>query len=113
VRRKQSYACETFLRHEDARKWAIATERRIDLGEAPRKAVARDPTLFAHLVDLHALHDAACRAAGETPDRRLDRVLPLMFELYRRLRPHPVWRDIEHSIRGGGAVRRILEAPSR
>lgn len=39
--------------HEDARKWAIATERRIDLGEAPRKAAARDPTLFAHLVDLH------------------------------------------------------------
>lgn len=53
VRRKQSYASETFLRHEDARKCAIATERRIDLGEAPRKAAARDPTLFAHLVDLH------------------------------------------------------------
>lgn len=53
VRRKQSYASETFLRHEDARKWAIATERRIDLGEAPRKSAARDPTLFAHLVDLH------------------------------------------------------------
>jgi class 3 adenylate cyclase len=32
---------------------AIATERRIDLGEAPRMAAARDPTLFAHLVDLH------------------------------------------------------------
>ncbi|MGH8060823.1 MAG: site-specific integrase [Pseudoxanthomonas sp.] len=53
VRRKQSYASETFLRHEDARKWAVATERRIDLGEAPRKSAARDPTLFAHLVDLH------------------------------------------------------------
>lgn len=53
VRRKQSYASETFLRHEDARKWAIATERRIDLGEAPRKSAARDPTLFAHLIDLH------------------------------------------------------------
>jgi DNA repair exonuclease SbcCD ATPase subunit len=53
-----------------------------------------------------ALHDAARRAAGETFDRRLDRVLPLMSELYRRLRPHPFWRDIEYSIRGD--VRKFL-----
>lgn len=54
-----------------------------------------------------ALYDAARRAAGETLDRRLDRVLPLMSELYRRLRPHPVWRDIEYSIRGD--VRKFLK----
>ena len=54
-----------------------------------------------------ALHDAARRAAGETLDRRLDRVLPLMSELYRRLRPHPIWRDIEYSIRGD--VRKFLK----
>lgn len=53
VRRKQSYASETFLRHEDARKWATATERRIDLGEAPLKRTKVDPTIFAHLIDLH------------------------------------------------------------
>ena len=53
-----------------------------------------------------ALHDAARRAASETLDRRLERVLPLMSELYRRLRPHPVWSDIEYSIRGD--VRRFL-----
>ena len=53
VKRKQSYASETFPRHEDARKWTIATERRIDPGEAPRKSAAGNPTLFAHLVDLH------------------------------------------------------------
>lgn len=53
VRRKQSYASETFLRHEDARKWAIATERRVDLGESPLKRAKIDPTTFAHLVDLH------------------------------------------------------------
>lgn len=35
VRRKQSYASETFLRHDGARRWATAIERRIDLGEAP------------------------------------------------------------------------------
>ena len=54
-----------------------------------------------------ALHDAARRAAAETLDRRLERVLPLMAELYRRLRPHPVWSDIEYSIRGD--VRRFLK----
>lgn len=53
-----------------------------------------------------SLHDAARRAAGETLDQRLERVLPLMSELYRRLKPHPHWRDIEYSIRGD--VRRFL-----
>ncbi|OJW38471.1 MAG: integrase [Rhodanobacter sp. 67-28] len=53
VRRKQSYVSETFLRHEDARTWAIATERRVDLGESTLKRTQVDPTTFAHLVDLH------------------------------------------------------------
>lgn len=53
-----------------------------------------------------ALHDAARRAGSETLDLRLDRVLPLMVELYGRLRPHPVWQDIEYSIRGD--LRRFL-----
>jgi hypothetical protein len=54
-----------------------------------------------------ALHDAARRAAGESLDLRLERVLPLMSELYRRLRPHPIWGDIEYKIRGD--VRRFLK----
>lgn len=53
-----------------------------------------------------ALHDAARRAGSETLDLRLDRVLPLMAELYGRLRPHPVWQNIEYSIRGD--LRRFL-----
>lgn len=52
------------------------------------------------------LYDSARRAAGETLSGRLERVLPLMSELYRRLRPHPIWSDIEYSIRGD--VRRFL-----
>jgi chromosome segregation protein len=54
-----------------------------------------------------ALHSAARRAAGESLDRRLERVLPLMSELYRRLRSHPIWSDIEYKIRGD--VRRFLK----
>ena len=54
-----------------------------------------------------AIHDAVRRAAAESLDQRLDRVLPLMSELYKRLRPHPVWDDIEYSVRGD--VRRFLK----
>lgn len=53
IRRKQSYASETFLRHDDARQWATATERRIDLGDAPVKRAKVDPTTFEYLIDLH------------------------------------------------------------
>jgi chromosome segregation protein len=54
-----------------------------------------------------AMYDAARRAASEALDLRLDRVLPLMAELYQRLRPHPFWSDIEYSIRGD--VKRFLK----
>ena len=54
-----------------------------------------------------AIYDAARRAAAETLDQRLERVLPLMSELYKRMRPHPIWQDIEYSIRGD--VRRFLK----
>jgi chromosome segregation protein len=53
-----------------------------------------------------ALYDAARRSAAETLNLRIDRVLPLMAELYSRLKPHPVWQDIDYSIRGD--VRRFL-----
>lgn len=66
IRRKQSYASETFLRHEDARKWATETEHRIDRGEPPLKRGKVDPTTFAHLVDLHV--DDMCEV-GKAPRR--------------------------------------------
>jgi chromosome segregation protein len=53
-----------------------------------------------------SIYDAARRAAAETLQLRLDRVIPLMSELYKRLRPHPIWRDIEYSVRGD--VKRFL-----
>lgn len=53
VRRKGVYASETFRRHKDAQEWALATERRIDLGDAPRRSKVKDPTTFGDLIDLH------------------------------------------------------------
>lgn len=81
-------AAERAAKNESAR-----AEKRLGLA---RKAEAR----------ALALHNAARRAAGEALDQRLERVLPLMSELYRRLRPHPVWGDIEYAVRGD--VRRFL-----
>ena len=53
VRRKGSYTSETFRRYRDAEEWALASERRIDLGETPPKRGRVDPTTLAHLIDLH------------------------------------------------------------
>jgi hypothetical protein len=53
IRRKQSYASKRFLRHDGARQWATATERRIDPGDAPIKRAQVDPTTFEHLIDPH------------------------------------------------------------
>src|SRR3546814_14381661 len=66
VRRKQSYASETFLRREDGRRWATATERRIDLGQSPLKRRQAEPTTFGHLVDLHVTD---MREVGKAPRR--------------------------------------------
>lgn len=79
--------------------------------EATKKQIARAEARLgrARLAETRAkaMHDAARRAAAETLDQQLDRVLPLMSELYRRLRPHPLWGDIEYSIRGD--VQRFLK----
>lgn len=53
VRRKGVYASETFRRHKDAQEWALATERRIDLGEPATRSKVKDPTTFGDLIDLH------------------------------------------------------------
>ena len=53
VRRKGVYASETFRRHKDAQEWALATERRIDLGEPASRSKTKDPTTLGDLIDLH------------------------------------------------------------
>ncbi|WP_187770667.1 ATP-binding protein [Cognatilysobacter lacus] len=85
---------------ERAKKEAAVVDERLTRAQE-RAGTARRAVALAQ-----SLHDAARRAAGETLDQRLERVLPLMSELYRRLKPHPHWRDIEYSIRGD--VRKFL-----
>jgi integrase len=53
VRRKGRYVSETFLRRDDARRWATEAERQVDRGEAPNESrIARLKT-FGDLIDLH------------------------------------------------------------
>ena len=85
-----------------------ATQRKVEHGKS-RVEDAERRRGRARLAEQRAksIHNAVRRAAGETLDERLDRVLPLMSELYKRLRPHPVWKDIEYNVRGD--VRRFLK----
>lgn len=53
VRRKGRYASETFLRHEDAKAWALDAERTIDQGGTPRSSRAARLRTFGDLIDLH------------------------------------------------------------
>ncbi|MFK0688095.1 hypothetical protein ACFX5Q_07805 [Mesorhizobium sp. IMUNJ 23033] len=66
VRRKGRYISETFLRRDDARRWATETERQVDRGETPTKSrIARLKT-FGELIDLHI--DDMCDV-GKSPRR--------------------------------------------
>lgn len=66
IRRKGRYASETFIRRDDAHKWARQAETLVDQGLPPnRSSVARLHT-FGDLVDLHI---ADMCAVGKPPRR--------------------------------------------
>lgn len=50
--------------------------------------------------DCKKLYDAVKKAANDAFNQRLERVLPLITELYSRLRPHPNFQKIDYKIRG-------------
>lgn len=66
VRRKGRYISETFLRHEDAKRWALEAERQIDRGESPAASRISKLRTFGQLVDLH-VEDMS--AVGKAPRR--------------------------------------------
>ena len=66
IRRKGRYASETFLRRDDAHRWARQAETRIDQGLAPNKSSVSRLTTFGDLVDLHI---ADMCAVGKPPLR--------------------------------------------
>ncbi len=96
VRRKGRYVGETFLRRDDARRWALDVERQIDRGETPSPSrIARLQT-FGDLVDLHV--EDMC-AVGKAPRRSKAATLDM---LKRELgRSNMVELDRERLIRFG------------
>lgn len=75
IRRKGRYVSETFLRRDDARRWAIEAERQVDRGEAPNESrIARLKTL-GELIDLHI--DDMCDV-GNAPLRSKAATLELL-----------------------------------
>lgn len=75
VRRKGRSVSETFVRHQDARSWAMDAERQIDRGETPLSSrIARVRTL-GELIDLH-IEDMT--AVGRAPGRSKDATLRML-----------------------------------
>ena len=53
IRRKGRYASETFLRRDDAHRWARQAETPVDQGLAPNKSSVSRLQTFGDLIDLH------------------------------------------------------------
>lgn len=58
VRRKGSYASNTFKRRADADSWALEAERNIDMGIAPKSVSPSKVKTLGDVIDLH-LQDMA------------------------------------------------------
>lgn len=75
VRRKGRYISETFLRREDARKWAVDAERQVDRGETPAASKIARLRTFGDLIDLHI---ADMSEVGKAPGRSKEATLQML-----------------------------------
>lgn len=75
VRRKGRYVSETFLRREDARRWATDAERQVDRGETPNQSKISRLSTFGALVDLHITD---MKEVGRAPGRSKDATLKML-----------------------------------
>ena len=83
VRRKGRAVSETFVRHEDAKGWALDAERQIDRGETPLiSRIARIQT-FGELIDLHV---EDMKEVGKAPGRSKDATLQMLRRKLGKLR---------------------------
>lgn len=67
-----------------------------------RRQAAEEKLAIARRAEARAkaIFDAVRRTAGDILNERLDLVMPLMSEFYKRLRPHPIWEEIDYKLRG-------------
>lgn len=66
VRRKGRYISETFIKRDDARRWATAAECQVDRGQTSSPSKSARLRRFSELVDLHI---ADMREVGRAPGR--------------------------------------------
>lgn len=66
IRRKGRYISETFLKRDDARRWATETESQIDRGQSPVPSKAARLRTFKEIVDVHI---ADMKEVGKAPGR--------------------------------------------
>ena len=71
-----------------------------DISDQEQQSEARLATARRAVSNTKALFDGVRRASGEALTLRLERILPLITELYSRLRPHPSFETIEYKMRG-------------
>lgn len=70
------------------------------------EAAARAAAVRGKIDELKELRTSLKQAAKNIVDERFAAVSPLLTELYRRLRPHTRWREVDYNIRGD--VRKFL-----
>ena len=75
VRRKGRSVSETFVRYEDARRWAVDAERQIDRGETPAPSRIGKLQTFGDLIDLHI---SDMKDVGKAPGRSKDATLQML-----------------------------------
>jgi len=98
IRRKGRYASETFLRRDDAHRWARQAETRVDQGLAPNKSsVSRAPPLATS----QASYNRYVRGRETAPSRAkaatlttLKRDLDAWLVHYNTERPHLGYRNM-------------------
>jgi hypothetical protein len=66
VRRKGRYVSETFLRSEDARRWALEAECQVDRGDTPIPSRVKRLKTFGDLINLHV---EDIKEVGKAPGR--------------------------------------------
>lgn len=66
MRRKGRYISETFLKRDDARRWATEVEGQIDKGQTPAPSKSARLRTFGELIDLH-IEDM--KSVGKAPRR--------------------------------------------
>jgi len=75
IRRKGRYVSETFVRREDARRWALDAERQIDRGQTPANSRIGRLKTFGELIDLHV---ADMKEVGKPPGRSKQATLDML-----------------------------------